>query len=123
MKPSRFLYPFFFAAYPVLFLLAINIGQFSPTDVLQPLSIVLVITAVLFLLFRYLDGDWHKAGLEVSLVILLVFSFGHIHQFLSLRGSVFSDLRILTIFYGVLLILGVWGIWRLIKMRNPSAVY
>ena len=121
MKTSRFLYPFFFAAYPVLFLLAINLGQFSPTDIIQPLTIVLVITAVLFVLFRYVTGDWHKAGLEVSLLILLVFSYGHIHQFLTLRDSVLSDLRILTIFYGVVLILGVWGIWRLMKNAEPTS--
>lgn len=115
MKKSLVYHPFLFAIYPVLFLFANNIGQVRLTEIIKPLIIVLLITSLLFALFKLLLKDVHKAGFEVALLLLLTFTYGQVNNLLSDVGLITNDPRPLLALWAVFFILGVWGIWRLLK--------
>lgn len=71
------LYPFLFAAYPVLFLWSQNLGETNAGDVLPILLLVLGVTAlamgVLTLVFR----DARRAALIVAPVVVAILVYGH----------------------------------------------
>lgn len=113
MRRQPVLFPFLFAAYPVLFLLAANTGQIQLREAIQPLLIILVFSTLFLLLFRALTKDWDKAGLEVPLLLLLFFSYSHVYNFLSIQGLIQRDHTPLAIVLAITLISGVWRIWRL----------
>ena len=118
MKKTVVIHPIIFAVYPILFLFAHNIGQVNPIEVIKPLFIVLLFTTLLLILFKLILKDWHKAGLEVSLLLFLTFAYGQVYNLLSLKGIIYKDHQILAAFWATLLILGVWGIWRVLKQTE-----
>ena len=67
-------HPFIAAGYPVLFLLAGNLGQAEPSDAWPSLLVVLGGAASLFAVGRALLGDRHRAGLYTTLFFVLVFT-------------------------------------------------
>jgi len=76
---SQIVHPFLFAVFPILALYAHNIDQTSFESLLWPLMIVLLFAAGLFMLLRYCLSDAGKSGLIVSLIMVLFFTYGHIH--------------------------------------------
>jgi hypothetical protein len=72
------LHTFFFAIYPSLSLYAHNVNEVSFFRVLQPITITLIFTVLALLLTRLLLRSYYKAGILVSIFILLFFSFGAI---------------------------------------------
>lgn len=118
MNRNIVIHPFVFAVYPILFLFAHNIGQVNPTEVIKPLFIVLLFTTLLFILIRLILKDWHRAGLEVSLLLFLTFAYGQVFNLLSLKGIINNDHQFLAAFWAVFLILGIWGIWRVLKQTE-----
>jgi hypothetical protein len=75
---------FFFAAYPVIAMLANNITQVQPGVVWEPLSASLMGAIVLFLVFRLVFRNWQKAAILTTILVILFFSYGHIYS--SLKG-------------------------------------
>ena len=71
------MYPFIFALYPVLFLYAKNMDLVGFTDCIKPLLIVCVVTLGLLLLAKALLKNNTKAGILVSLLLLVFFSYGN----------------------------------------------
>lgn len=64
-----------FAAYPVLFLYAQNIGELEPSELLIPLGLVLGAAAIAFLvLSRFLDA--RRAAIIVSGLVILLVMYG-----------------------------------------------
>jgi hypothetical protein len=77
-KPQWVLHPFLFAAAPVLFLYAFNIGQVVPGDVVLPLAVSLGGAALLFAVLRLALGNSLEAGMLVSLAAVLFYTYGHL---------------------------------------------
>lgn len=73
-------HPFLWAIYPILALLAHNISQLYPWMVYRSLVLSLLAAGILFLAFRLILRNWHKAALLVSLLMLLLLSYGHIYN-------------------------------------------
>jgi hypothetical protein len=72
------LHPFLAAAYPVLAIWALNVGQLVPVgDVLASLVIAVAGTGVLLLLMRVLLGQTARAALVATVVVTLFFSYGY----------------------------------------------
>lgn len=66
-------------AYPVLFLFAQNLAdQVTLHPLWGPLLVCMAAAAGLLLLFYALRRDWARAGLMASVVLVVVFSFGHV---------------------------------------------
>src|SRR5512137_1211067 len=71
-------YFFTFAAYPVLALLDHNIAQVRYTAGIRPLVISVTAASVLFLLFRLLYRDWHRAAFAATAILVLFYTYGHV---------------------------------------------
>ena len=79
-KNSRPWHVFCFAVFPVLFLFVRNYGGIDFSEVGLPLIFILGFTAVILSFLRLILQDWRRAGLIVSLFLILFFSYGHIFQ-------------------------------------------
>jgi len=74
------LHPLLFAAFPVLYLYAHNIQEgVSLGGMLRSLGLVIGGTAILFAIGVLLLRDHRRAGLAVSALVLLFFSYGHVY--------------------------------------------
>jgi len=79
MKKPFVLHPFLFAIFPILFLFAHNRAELlSYSEISVPLIISLVTTVLMFLLATVVLKDSKKAGIIVSVLLILFFSYGHI---------------------------------------------
>ncbi len=112
-----------FAAYSVLALYARNITEVSGQVIIRPL-LVSVTAAIAILLTTYIfQKDWQAAAIASSLILILIFSYGHLYQFLEqtpLLGVNFGRHRLLTPVYGVFLGLGLWLTQTKLKHLGPA---
>ena len=69
-----------FAAYPVLALLAHNISQVRYTAGIRPLVISVVVASLLFLLFRLIYRDWHRAAFAAAALTVLFYTYGQVYS-------------------------------------------
>jgi hypothetical protein len=72
-------YPFLIAAYPVLGLLAHNVGEARPEAGLRPMAAVMLGAAVLMGLLRLLLRDWPRAAFVTAAWIGLFEAYGHVY--------------------------------------------
>lgn len=114
------IYPFLFAIYPILALVAYNIIYIDPGSVVRSLVIAIFFTGVIWVLLKLIFKDWDKAGMVTVWILILFFSYGHVYiQLQSFLGEAVRH-RVLTGIYFVLLILGAWLV--LVKLKNPAAL-
>jgi len=75
----RILHPFLFATFPILALYAANVKEgVTVGDVAPVLVVVLAATGAATLLARWAFRDAARAGIAVSGLVLLFFSYGHV---------------------------------------------
>lgn len=115
----------FFAAYPILVLLAINISEVDLSSGLRPLLLSLIVAGLVTLLVYLVYRDWKRAALLATIFLILFYSYGHVYILLKgveLDGSYVFRHRTLLPSWFVLAALGAW--WALRKSINlPSATY
>jgi hypothetical protein len=87
MRPARPIHPLLFAAFPVLFLYARGLADFSPGVILLPLLICAALAFSMWGLARLILPTWQRAALLASLLLFLFLSYGHLH-------SLLGDLRL-----------------------------
>jgi len=75
MKRSIVVHPFLFAVFPILFSLANNMDQFLVSVSLGPLLAMSGLVLLCWLLLGFILRSWAKAGLIISLFLLLFFSY------------------------------------------------
>ena len=110
-------YPLVFGAYPVLALLAENIGEVKVEAGWRLLLICISFAGLLFILLRLLLLDWHRAAFLSTLLMILFFSYGHVHILLTEKLEDFDFTPWLLVAWLVLAILAaVWAI-----RKPPSA--
>lgn len=80
MKKVIVIHPFLFAIYPILALFAHNISFVGIRQFVPSLVVVVVSATFLFLLLSFILKNKKKAGLIVSLIALVFFSYGHIYN-------------------------------------------
>ena len=119
MKKLPVIYPFLFAVFPILFLFAHNVEeQVLFSEILAPTAIVLGFTLLLLLLFRLILRDSKKAGIVVSIFLILFFSYGHVYDMIwGQRIGIFliGKHRYLQLTWGMLFTCGAYFI---IKTRR-----
>ncbi len=72
------LHPILAAAYPVIFLFAINSAEQVTTGPMWvPLLLSVGITTVALVVLRLLVGDWRRAGLMTTVLVIAFFGYGH----------------------------------------------
>ena len=126
MKKQTILYSFLFALYPILALLASNISQIEISNVFRPIAFVLLINILLLFISKVFLKNWDKASLLTSLIIGLIFTYGHIYLAIeqkSLGGIIVGRHRFLIPIWILLFIIGLILIIRLKsdakKLRSP----
>lgn len=128
MKPSQEqerrvfpAYPFLFAIYPPLALLAANVSEVEITVALRPILLSIIFAAFLVLVLGLILKDWQKAALVATFMLLLFFSYGHIYHLIKntiLLGINIGRHRVLFIIF---LILAILGIGLIIKKFKTSS--
>ena len=119
------IYPFLFSIFPPLALLANNITEVEYQVIIRPLLISLGLSVVLFFSLRLISRDWHKAALLTGLILVLLYSYGQVYDFLQnhpVFGHNFGRHRILIIFYILIMVIGSWFILRK-DSKNISTSY
>ena len=76
MKRTFVIHPFLFAVSPILFLFAHNIYEVSFSEILLPISIVSGFATLSLLLLKPIIKDAKKAGIIISIFLILFFSYG-----------------------------------------------
>src|SRR5215212_6191915 len=71
-----------FSAYPVLALLAFNVGQVRAGSGWRPLLLSMLFGGIFFLIFLFLLGSAYRAAFLTTLWLALFFSYGHIYMLL-----------------------------------------
>lgn len=116
---DRPLHPILFAAYPILALLAWNLGELQPLAGLRALGLTLAIVGLVWWGLSYLLRDGAKGAVLTSLLTVLFFSYGHVYQVVegaSLGGIEIGRHRVLLVVWAAVLA-GV-TIW-LVRWRSP----
>ena len=85
-KRSFIIHPFFLCCFPVLFLISFNAHELVVQDAFIPLVISVSISFVFWIILRcFIDGK--KAGLIVSLFIIMFIIYGNTHALLQSDNS------------------------------------
>ena len=82
LQKTIVLHPILFAIFPISFLFSINLHTLVLENILIPLSLVLAVTVLLWILLRYIFKSTEKSGLLVSVYLALFFTYGHIFYFI-----------------------------------------
>jgi hypothetical protein len=102
-----------FAAYPVLALLSYNISQVRFTAGIRPLTISVAGAVLLFLLFRLIYKNWHRAAFATSMFTVLFYTYGQVFDQIQKKWKVPSLPIWLGTFWLVLLVVGLlWAGWQ-----------
>jgi hypothetical protein len=118
-------YPIVFSLYPVLALLAENVGQVKVETGVRPAFVSLSIGVVLFGLFLLILRNVYRAAFLSTLWLALFFSYGHLHIFLVEK---YSDVDFNPWLLWGWLILAFFFVWRqrdgilFIDLRTLNAV-
>jgi hypothetical protein len=111
-------YPFAVSVYPVLALLAANVGEVKPEATWRPILVCVGITGILFFLLKLFFRDWNRAAFLTTLWLTLFFSYGHVHIQLTEKLTDFNFTRWLLVAWLLLVVLAVlWAKWK-----SPSPV-
>jgi hypothetical protein len=97
-------YPFLFAAYPVLGLLAVNVGNARPGVGVRPVTVAVLGAGILFGLLRLLTRDWHRAAFVSTAWISLFAIYGHLYGYLLEKAPEYARTNLVA---GVSLLLAV----------------
>ncbi len=79
------LYPFVFVLFVILGLLVANMDEIDPALAVGPAVALLLLAAGMLGLFRAVFKDWQYAGYLALLILLVFFSYGHLHNVLAAK--------------------------------------
>lgn len=123
MKTTKHIpfYPLLISIYPILALMAFNLGEFDLSEGWRPLWISLIGSIILWLLLRIVIRDWGKSAVITTMFVGMFFSYGHIFNItkkIRIGDIGFGQDRILLPFLVVLLFAGIY--WTLKKSREDN---
>jgi len=117
MKKRYFIpfHPLVLSIYPILALIAFNLGEFPLSDGLRPLLISFIGSVILWLLLWGILGDWGKAALIDTMLLVFFYSYGHIYLLIkqvNLGDFIIGRHRYLFPILCLLLLLGIFWVIR-----------
>ncbi|MBL7069660.1 MAG: sulfatase-like hydrolase/transferase [Candidatus Omnitrophica bacterium] len=119
MKKKWIIHPFLFAVIPVLHIFSNNAGKVDITVIIMPLAISLFFTIALWSFLTFALKDVKRAGIIVSIFLLLFFSYGHFYHGLgnlSLMGASLGRHRFLLPVWAFITVLSTF---IFLKIRRP----
>jgi hypothetical protein len=117
---STIIHPILFAIFPILLITSSNFNEVIFLDAGFSLLIVIGVTIVSWIFLNLFLKNRLKSGLLISLGLILFFSYGHFVRTISQIGIdvsalPFSYTTIAVPFYGIMLIVGIFGIIKIKK--------
>ena len=109
-------HPFLMGIFPVISLYASNQSQLEAAAPWRSLAVILAGTVIVFVLLRWIVGDWTRAGFITTFASFLFFIYGPIKVFISLKNSQYAGLNgglghyLLPALFAILAV----GIWLLV---------
>lgn len=118
---SFFQYPihtFAFALFFIFLLYVNNINEVLPSALILPVSISVVAIGIILVLPRILKKKFNKVSIYLSLVVVLIFSYGHVFLFLEDIDVAGNEIRHrhLLIVFGIIFVISV----LIIKFKTHS---
>jgi hypothetical protein len=102
-----------FAAYPVLSLLSNNISQVRYTAGTRSLIVSILAAAVLFLFFRLVYKDWHRAAFAAAVFTVLFYTYGHVFDQIQKKWKVpHLPIWLGALWLALLVLALIWAGWR-----------
>jgi len=130
MKRVLVIHPFLVAIHPILCLFAVNFGEFSPREIAIPMILITCFTLILWLLLSFLIKNRQKAGLFLSIEMLLFFSIGPLCRVVYNVTDSLELSSILLPTWIILLVLVAYGslrvhrsLQKLTRLLNAIAVF
>jgi hypothetical protein len=109
-----------FSLYPPLSLWAYNLGQVGLASTYRAILACLLLALVLLALAWFWIRDWMRAGIVVTIFLLLFFSYGHIYLYLESMNIPLGRHRFLAGIWLALAALGIW--WAARRLRSPASL-
>lgn len=126
MKKLLVIHPVLFAIYPILFLFANNLGQYSIRIVFTPIIAVVSFLLLSWYLLNLSLKDKNKSGLIVSLFLVLFFSYGNcyvmMHRIAFVKHHIGSNMIIMPAFGLLFLTSTLFFIKSRINLNNFTKV-
>ena len=118
IKRWTVLVPLLVASLPVIFFAAKNSEEVTVLQVASVLAVVLVATLLITLPLRFFIKDSSKVAAIVIILLVIFFSFGHIHDLI--KGATIASFPIGRLRYLMLLtsIGGFGGIWAVFRYKG-----
>lgn len=107
MKKCVVIHPLLFAVFPILSLFSHNVSSTSPVEIIRPIVIMVLVASALWLLLTLVVKDKRKAGIIVSTLLFLFFSYGYFFEALrgwTIAGITIGRCRYLLLLYAVVLV-------------------
>jgi hypothetical protein len=99
------IHPVLLGIYPILSLLATNLGELALGGAFRSLFTGLLLIFLVVLLAKLVFKDWLRTGLAASAILILFYSYGHLYQYLKkieIMGVIPGRHRYLAVVWGVL---------------------
>lgn len=123
---SLIIHPFLIALFPVLFLYTQNIDELTLKEAVLPAFLLLGLTLLLLICVNLVFRNWFKAGLFVTLCVILFFSYGHVFDLiegLPKIGYLLCRKRYMLLLYGTAFAVTFYLIFRTTKdLRKTTDV-
>lgn len=122
IKKLLFLYPLFFAVFPILAFYSHNIDKIKFNNFIYPLGLSILITTGLWFMLYGLIRKKHKASLLLTLLLVLFFSYGHFYNILlTVYLNHTPDEKTISLFSLWVIILGI-GIFIILKFGQKLQI-
>ena len=113
------IHPFLVAVFPGLIIYSQNVGRVNFEEVIVPIIFVLILSIGLYYLLKIILKNAYKAALVVTILLIILFSYGHIYYLLndvSIDGFDVGRNRYLIHIFGIILVTVVFFVLRAKKV-------
>jgi hypothetical protein len=116
-------HPLLISLFPVLTLLAHNVGEIKPTVALRSLTVSFLGAALIYLLLRLVCRDWKRSAVLATILVVWFCSYGQIYDALKLvriAGFLVGRHIILAPVWLATLVLALW--WAVKILKDTAAL-
>jgi len=120
------IYPILFSIFPILSLWSSNIEYIPFGDICPSLFYSLLISALIYSILVLISKNWDKAGLVVSLFLILFYSYGHVNNLVKNWGiwsNEYAPVRFLAPLWIVLFLIGSFVVTKKVKGTSKISEY
>ena len=82
-KKVKIVHPILIAIFPILILYSQNMGEMSVEDLILPILLVVGFSVCLYYCLNRVIKNNNKSAIIVSILLIILFSYGHIYYLLS----------------------------------------